>query len=388
MKRDALVRVGGGLIVALTMAAAPFGGAGAQASTGVRPGAITPATITSVTFTLSGDTPTVTVNGSGFGTLPKADPRTPVACTAGSTGYDYGPGGLWFTDKSKGWTAGQYKPKQHAGYDCIGLLVSEFTDTQIVFAFGSYYGVYGPLQVGDKWKLHVHGTTATGKAASGTVAGKVTDASTGKPVAGECVTIVDPSTGTVFATAKPTTATGHYSAKVLPDPALVAEFVDCSGGSYATTWSGGAPYRTTATTFSVTQGGTTTLNQPVQPGATITGTVTFGGSGTLFANGPVTVSFADGPDGMADAAAFTVCSDSSGNYTATGLPTGVDLKISVNVPGMPMDFAPGAATCTNTGSSFFYGWYQAAGSFASADTINLTPAGQTGVNIDAVDLAI
>jgi len=383
MKTHALVRIGGGLAVALAMIAAPLGSVMAQAST-----RLTPATITSVTFSLSGTVPTVTVNGSGFGKLPKANPSTPVACAAGSTGYDYGPGGLWFSDKSKGWTAGQYKPKQNAGYDCIGLLVSEFTDTQIVFTFGSYYGVYGPLQEGDKWRVHVHGTTASGKAPFGTVAGKVTDASTGKPVAGECVTIVDPASGTVLATAKPTTATGHYSARVFVDPAAVAEFVDCSGGTYALTWSGGAPTRTTATTFGITQGATTTLNQAVEPGVTVSGTVTFGGGPTVFANAPVTVSFADGPDGMADVAAFTVCSDSSGNYTATGLPTGVDLKISVNVAGMPMDFAPGAITCSNTGASFYFGWYAEAGSFASANTINLTSAGQTGVDIDADNLDV
>ena len=383
MKAATLARAAGGVAMALTMVAAPFGAGAAQAS----PRA-TPATITSVTFALAGATPTVTVNGSNFGSLPKANPSTPVACTAGSTGYDYGPAGLWFSDKTKGWTAGQYKPKQNAGYDCIGLLVSEFTGTQIVFTFGSYYGQYGPLQPGDKWRLHVRGATASGKAPFGTVSGKVTDGSTGKPVAGECVTIVDPSSGAVLATAKPTKATGHYSAHVLVDPAAVAEFVDCSGGTYAITWSGGAPYRTTATTFGITQGVTTTVNQPVQPGAIITGTVTFGSGATPFANAPLTVSFADGPDGMADVAAFTVCSDSSGNYTVTGLPTGVDLKISVNVSGMPMDFAPGATTCTNSGGTFFFGWYVAAGSFATADTINLTPAGQSGVDVDAENLDI
>jgi hypothetical protein len=108
-------------------------------------------TITSVAFTGTGANPTVTITGTNFGSLPSA---TPAGC--GATGSNYGATGLWFQDVTQGkWTAGK-------SGDCIGLVVSTWTSTQIVFGFGSFYSGFGPVTNKDKYKLEAAGVTKSG----------------------------------------------------------------------------------------------------------------------------------------------------------------------------------------------------------------------------------
>ena len=110
--------------------------------------------VTTVAFTGTPANPTVTITGT-FGAEPAHDPATPLNCVNGDTSYDFGTSGLWFTDATRSWTAGQIG-------DCIGLAVTSFTSTQIVYTFGADYGAYPPLANGEAYQLVVDGVTATG----------------------------------------------------------------------------------------------------------------------------------------------------------------------------------------------------------------------------------
>ena len=104
--------------------------------------------ISAVSF---GGTPTVTVTGSNFGSEPTGTPET---CNAGDTGDDFPGTELVLSDLSENWGAGG------AG-DCIGLLATAWSSTQVVFTVGSQYADYGPIDVGDLMEVSVLGATDT-----------------------------------------------------------------------------------------------------------------------------------------------------------------------------------------------------------------------------------
>jgi hypothetical protein len=56
---------------------------------------------------------------------------------------------------SQGWTAGQ-------GGDCIGLVLSSWSSSQVVFTFGDTYSSYAPIRSGDSISVEWQGTTFTG----------------------------------------------------------------------------------------------------------------------------------------------------------------------------------------------------------------------------------
>ena len=123
-------------------------------------GRITPigATVTNVAFLGTLYSPQIVITGSGFGTAPPY-PSTRAGC--GYSGLDYGDY-LSLTDDSDGpdgaWTAGQ-------GSDCIGLVVSAWSNSQIVFGFGNGYGTpTNPMLLlpGDSYSLNAFTTTVTG----------------------------------------------------------------------------------------------------------------------------------------------------------------------------------------------------------------------------------
>ena len=116
------------------------------------PGTPAPA-ITGVSFSGPGTSPSITVTGTNFGAYPPIG--TPETCQAGDTGDDYGSRGLWFSDTTQGWTAGQ------AG-DCIGLIVTSWSNTQVVFGFGNEYASYPPTQSGHQVEVDVQGAIFTG----------------------------------------------------------------------------------------------------------------------------------------------------------------------------------------------------------------------------------
>ena len=145
-----------------------------------------PSSISGVTLGGTPAAPTVTVTGSNFGTA--APTATPETCQEGDTGNDYGFGGLELQDVTESWGAGE------AG-DCIGLLLTSWSSTKVVFTFGNQYANYGPINAGDQIEATVQGATDTVAAsfAAAPTISKVSPAS-GPTAGGTLVTI----TGTNF----------------------------------------------------------------------------------------------------------------------------------------------------------------------------------------------
>src|SRR5664279_2231295 len=75
----------------------------------------------------------IVITGSGFGA---AAPYPSYAPGCGATGRDYGYA-LTFHDTTAGWDAGLRTVS--GGTDCVGLVVSSWSDTQIALGFGSGY---------------------------------------------------------------------------------------------------------------------------------------------------------------------------------------------------------------------------------------------------------
>jgi hypothetical protein len=128
--------------------------------------------IAQVSITGSVSRPQITITGSGLGTQPAANPQNPAFGSDPANGYDYG-NNLNFSDlnspssKNGAWTAGFYDGQGH-GYDAIGLVVSSFSDTQVVYGLGAdYSGYYEPnsiysLTPGDAFSVTVNGLTCHG----------------------------------------------------------------------------------------------------------------------------------------------------------------------------------------------------------------------------------
>ena len=113
----------------------------------------TPApSISGVTLSGTPAAPTVTVTGSNFGSA--APTATPETCQAGDTGNDYGFGGLELQDVTESWGGGELG-------DCIGLLLTSWSSTKVVFTFGNEYANYGPINAGDQIEVTVQGVTDT-----------------------------------------------------------------------------------------------------------------------------------------------------------------------------------------------------------------------------------
>jgi hypothetical protein len=122
-------------------------------------------TVTKVRFLGSPSNPTVTVRGSGFGGQPRG-----ASAASGYTGKDFG-NALYLCDSASNPNA--FCAGQGAGGgsgDLIGLAVSRYTSHSIVFRLGSNYrDYYYPnnvfrLAAGDRFVLHVKGTTCIGTA--------------------------------------------------------------------------------------------------------------------------------------------------------------------------------------------------------------------------------
>ena len=143
--------------------------------------------ISGVTLSGTPAAPTVTVTGSNFGSA--APTATPETCQAGDTGNDYGIGGLEFQDLTEGWGAGE-------SGDCIGLLLTSWSSTKVVFTFGNEYANYGPINAGDQIEVNVQGATDTVPASFTAAAPTVSAVSprSGPTTGGTLVTI----TGTSF----------------------------------------------------------------------------------------------------------------------------------------------------------------------------------------------
>ena len=104
--------------------------------------------------------PKVTIKGSGFGTL--ANLGTPVSASGcgGGTGSDYHNNALSFVDHTQKWHAGDADPCP----DVIGLIVTTYSDSKIVFKFGSSLAAFRGLRAGDLVTLTVLGVAKTSTA--------------------------------------------------------------------------------------------------------------------------------------------------------------------------------------------------------------------------------
>jgi hypothetical protein len=202
--------------------------------------------ISGVTLTGTPAAPTVTVTGSNFGAAPTATPET---CNAGDTGNDYGFGGLEFQDLTEQWGAGE-------SGDCIGLLLTSWSSTKVVFTFGNEYANYGPMVAGDQIEVTIQGTNDTLSATFATAAVPTVSAvspSSGSTAGGTNVTI----TGTGFI-AGTTVAIGQGSGPVTGAIALTNVTVVSSTKITATT--GGGAKAGTWSLFVTTSGGTSAAN--------------------------------------------------------------------------------------------------------------------------------
>ena len=136
--------------------------------------------ISSVAITGSQAQPVITIRGTGFGSRPAPNPAYhPPALThrlcpvqpvqpLARYGWDYGTH-IYLTDASQhpGWSAGRYRPAL-GELDCIGLLISKYTPTEIVFRLGAAYPTipgapaHYALATGDRFTVSVNGAVFSG----------------------------------------------------------------------------------------------------------------------------------------------------------------------------------------------------------------------------------
>jgi len=109
------------------------------------------ATITNVQFSGTTASPVVIVSGSGFGTM--SNLGTPGAAGCAQTGSDFG-NNLFIQDWTGPWLAGR-------GTACIGLFITSYSDTQVIFTFGSDYSFYS-LSSDDNFTVSLLGANFTG----------------------------------------------------------------------------------------------------------------------------------------------------------------------------------------------------------------------------------
>jgi hypothetical protein len=137
-------------------------GSGATGGTGATP------SITRVQFHGTATSPMVVITGENLGTEPPASPAGHVSglngcpAFAGDQGYDYGtslyialPGGV---------SAGRYRPEM-SETDCVDLVVTKFTPTEVDFTLGSFYSQQYPrfvLSSGGAYQVVVNGATFAG----------------------------------------------------------------------------------------------------------------------------------------------------------------------------------------------------------------------------------
>lgn len=117
--------------------------------------------ITSVAFKGTPRSPAVVVNGMNFGNPPTAYSNGNTSCgTYTGNGSAYA-GQLTFTDKTHPWSAGGGTPPNG---NCIGLIVSEWSDSVVVFTFGEAYGSFDhwTADPGDQFLLLLKGERYTG----------------------------------------------------------------------------------------------------------------------------------------------------------------------------------------------------------------------------------
>jgi hypothetical protein len=118
-------------------------------------------TFKKVTFSGTPANPTVTVTGKGFGTVPAGASDNATSCGSYSNNGDaYGATALWFQDTGN-FVAGQGTPPSAS---CIGIIISSWSNTKVVFKFGNAYDTFGTwvLTSGDAFVLSVNAGEVAG----------------------------------------------------------------------------------------------------------------------------------------------------------------------------------------------------------------------------------
>jgi predicted outer membrane repeat protein len=110
--------------------------------------------VKSVKITGTQAVPKVTIKGSGFGIVGNLGLPT-ASCGGSGAGSDY-PNTIQATDVTRNWNAGNSEFCSH-----IGLFVTSYSGTKIIFHFGSTLGSFGGMHRGDKVEVTLFGTTTT-----------------------------------------------------------------------------------------------------------------------------------------------------------------------------------------------------------------------------------
>jgi hypothetical protein len=133
-------------------------------TTSTSPSAGSCARITSVSFTGGAANPSVVVHGTCLGTRPAPNPsRHPAGlggCPAmsGDDGYLYGTN-LYLAVPAQGWAGGRYRPELNE-IDCLDLVITKFSPTEVAFHFGPSYRSFYPkfsLTTGTQVTIAVNG---------------------------------------------------------------------------------------------------------------------------------------------------------------------------------------------------------------------------------------
>jgi hypothetical protein len=114
--------------------------------------------IKTVAITGSAAAPTLTITGTGLGTKANLGPPTnPCGPNPAGNGFNYA-ANFYLGDTTNGMEAGRSKPN----CDYTGLTISTYTNTKIVFTFGSTYPTFGSLTSGDAYRITLLGTSFNG----------------------------------------------------------------------------------------------------------------------------------------------------------------------------------------------------------------------------------
>jgi hypothetical protein len=118
-------------------------------------------TIKSIKVSGTVSAPIVTVKGSGLGTLGNLGPPLAASSCGGGTGSDYS-NTISVVNHTKNWNAGEVVS---AACSYIGLVVTSYSNTKIVFKFGSDLAFFGGLKAGDSVTVTLLGVAKTFTAA-------------------------------------------------------------------------------------------------------------------------------------------------------------------------------------------------------------------------------
>ena len=207
-------------------------------------------------------------------------------------------------------------------------------------------------------------TSPSALAATGTISGTVTNASTSAAISGENVTVFDSSDN--FMASAITDSSGNYTVSGLAAGTYEVEF---SGGNYITQFYNGKASLSSADPVSVTEGSTSSgINAALQPGGQITGRVTDALSSAAIQN--VLVGVFDSSGSFVNSA----CTASDGTYTVSGLATG-----SYHVG---FDASGSFGFCGGSSQNYLPQFYNGKASLSSADPVSVT-AGSTSSGINA-----